>query len=254
MTDTFTWASLQPALPEIYLTAAICVLLLADVFFGQRRRGLAPTLTLLILVIGAVLTMQYAQVSTRVVLFAGNYVADPLASMLKLFGFMVIAVALLYSREYLERRGIMRGEYYVLLLTALLGIFVLVSANSLLTVYIGVELLALSVYAIIAFDRDNPIATESAIKYFVLSAIASGVLLYGMLMIYGLSGTLGLDALANQLHGELHPGVILGVVFIVAAVAFKLGAVPFHMWLPDVYQGSRVPSRPGPRCSSRSRC
>ncbi|HET7811584.1 MAG TPA: proton-conducting transporter membrane subunit, partial [Steroidobacteraceae bacterium] len=182
----FNWASLQPALPEIYLTAAICVLLLADVFFGDRRRGLAPTLTLLILVGGAFVTMQYATVSSRVLLFGDSYVADGLAVWLKLFGFVVIALALLYSREYLERRGMMRGEYYVLALTSLLGIFVMVSANSLLTVYIGVELMSLSLYAMVAFDRDSGIAAESAMKYFVLGAIASGILLYGMSLVYGL--------------------------------------------------------------------
>jgi NADH-quinone oxidoreductase subunit N len=147
-------------------------------------------------------------------------------------------VILLYSRTYLENRKILHGEYYVLTLTALLGIFVLVSANSLLTVYIGVELLALSVYAMVAFDRDSGIAAESAIKYFVLGAIASGALLYGMSLIYGLTGTLDLEQIAVKVHSPSSLGVILGLVFIVVAVAFKLGAVPFHMWLPDVYQGS----------------
>ena len=123
-------------------------------------------------------------------LFGDSYVADPLAVLLKLFAFLTIALALFYSREYLARRGMMRGEYYVLALTALLGIFVLCSANSLLTVYIGVELMSLSLYAMVAFDRDSGIAAESAMKYFVLGAIASGMLLYGMSLIYGLSGTL----------------------------------------------------------------
>ncbi len=185
----FTWSSLQPALPEIYLTAAICVLLMADVFFGDRRRGLAPTLTLLILVAGAAITALYANVGERVLLFGDSYVTDPLAVVLKLFSFVTIALALLYSREYLERRGMMRGEYYVLALTSLLGIFVMVSANSLLTVYIGVELMSLSLYAMVAFDRDSGLAAESAMKYFVLGAIASGMLLYGMSLIYGLNGT-----------------------------------------------------------------
>jgi len=237
-TATFTWASLQPALPEIYLTAAICVLLLADVFFGQRRRGLAPTLTLLILVGGAFITGQYANVSERVLLFGDSYVTDPLAVLLKLFGFVTIALALLYSRGYLERRGMMRGEYYVLALTALLGIFVMVSANSLLTVYIGVELMSLSLYAMVAFDRDSGIAAESAMKYFVLGAIASGMLLYGMSLIYGLTGTLRFDELAAIPPGTPSLGVILGLVFIVVAIAFKFGAVPFHMWVPDVYSGA----------------
>jgi NADH-quinone oxidoreductase subunit N len=173
------------------------------------------------------------------VLFDGHYVADELAWVLKLFGFLFVAFAMLYSRSYLNWRGLLRGEYFVLALTALLGVFVLASANSLLTVYIGVELLALSVYAMVAFDRESGIAAESAMKYFVLGAIASGALLYGMSMIYGLTGTLMLDKLAVQIvAGNVNLGVILGVVFIVAAIAFKLGAVPFHMWLPDVYHGA----------------
>jgi len=233
-----TWASLIPALPEIYLTAAICVLLLADVFIGDKRRGFTPTLTLLILVGGAFVTLYYANVTERVLLFGESYVADPLAVLLKLFGFLAIALALLYSREYLERRGMMRGEYYVLALTALLGVFVLVSANSLLTVYIGVEIMSLSLYAMVAFDRENGVAAESAMKYFVLGAIASGMLLYGMSLIYGLTGTIKLDDLASMASGEPSLGVILGLVFLVVAVAFKFGAVPFHMWVPDVYTGA----------------
>ncbi|HTT02136.1 MAG TPA: NADH-quinone oxidoreductase subunit NuoN [Steroidobacteraceae bacterium] len=238
MAEPTTWAAAAPAIAEIYLAFAACVVLLVDVFAGERRRGLVATLTIFALALGAALLVAFGQVSGRVVLFNGLYVADPLAFVLKLAGFLFEAIVLLYSRVYMEQRGILRGEYYVLSLTALLGIFVLVSANSLLTVYIGVELLALSVYAIIAFDRDNPIATESAMKYFVLSAIASGALLYGMSMLYGLTGTLALDQLASQLRGPLSPGIILGIVFVVVAVAFKLGAVPFHMWLPDVYQGA----------------
>lgn len=236
---TLTWASVAPAIGEIYLTIAICFVLLVDVFAGEKRRGLTATLTLFVLAIGAALLVAYGHVSERTTLFYGMYVADELAFALKLAGFLVVAVALLYSREYLENRGILRGEYFVLALTALLGIFVLVSANSLLTVYIGVELLALSVYAMVAFDRDSGIAAESAMKYFVLGAIASGALLYGMSMIYGLTGTLLLDDLSTKLTGgELSAGALIGLVFIVVAVAFKLGAVPFHMWLPDVYHGA----------------
>jgi NADH-quinone oxidoreductase subunit N len=234
----FTFASIQPALPEIYLTVMICVVLMVDVFAGQTRRGLSATFTLITLAVGAAITGFYAHVSQRVALFDGHYVADELAWALKLFGFGFVAFAMLYSRAYLNWRGLLRGEYFVLALTALLGVFVLASANSLLTVYIGVELLALSVYAMVAFDRESGIAAESAMKYFVLGAIASGTLLYGMSMIYGLTGTLMLDQLATQLTGQASLGVILGVVFIVAAVAFKLGAVPFHMWLPDVYHGA----------------
>lgn len=235
---TLTWASAAPAVAEMYLACAVCVILLVEVFAGERRRGLTATLTLLALVLGAGLLVAYGQVGARVTLFDGMYVADPLAFVLKLAAFVFLAVVILYSRTYMVDRGILRGEYYVLALTALLGICVLASANSLLTVYIGVELLALSVYALIAFDRDNPIAAEAAMKYFVLSALASGILIYGMSMIYGITGTLELDQLAARLGGPLSPGVILGVAFIVAAVSFKLGAVPFHMWLPDVYHGA----------------
>jgi len=230
--------SFAPATPEIWLTCAVCIVLLAEVFAGERRRGLTPTLTLLALALGAALTVQYGQVAQRTLLFDGLYIADELSWVLKLAGFLIVAVALLYSRSYLENRGILRGEYYVLALTALLGIFVLASANSLLTLYLGVELLALSVYAMVAFDRDSGVAAESAMKYFVLGAIASGTLLYGMSIIYGLTGTLDLGEIAARLNGPLTPGVILGLTFIVVAVAFKLGAVPFHMWLPDVYEGA----------------
>jgi len=239
MTDTLvTWSTIQTAIAEAYLVAAICVVLLIDVFAGDKRPGLTSTVTLVALAVGAALTAHFGHIRHHAVLFDGMYVADELGYVLKLVGFLVVAVVLLYSRSYLEYRKILRGEYYVLALTALLGIFVLVSANSLLTVYIGVELLALSVYAMVAFDRDNGVAAESAIKYFVLGAIASGALLYGMSLIYGLTGTLNLEEIAVKLHSPSSLGVTLGLVFIVVAVAFKLGAVPFHMWLPDVYQGS----------------
>jgi NADH-quinone oxidoreductase subunit N len=231
-------ASLAPAVAEIWLVCAICVLLLIEVFAGVKRRGLTATLTLVALAVGAALLVRFGQVPQRTLLFNGTYVADPLGVALKLAAFLFVAVALLYSRAYLENRNIQRGEYYILALTALLGIFVLVSANSLVTVYLGVELLALSVYAMVAFDRDSGVSAESAMKYFVLGAIASGTLLYGMSLIYGLTGTLDLGEIAARLHAPLSAGVVLGLTFIVVAVAFKLGAVPFHMWLPDVYEGA----------------
>ena len=229
---------MSPAIPEIYLAFAICVVLLFEVFAGVKRPGATATLTLLVLVVGAALTVRYADVGHQLVLFDGMYVADPLALVLKLAGFLFVAVALLYSRMYLENRDILRGEYYVLALTALLGIFVLVSANSLLTVYIGVELLALSVYAMVAFDRESGVAAEAAMKYFVLGAIASGTLLYGMSIVYGMTGSLDLGVIGTKLATPGSLGVMLGLAFIVVAVAFKFGAVPFHMWLPDVYEGA----------------
>ncbi|HUA23733.1 MAG TPA: NADH-quinone oxidoreductase subunit NuoN [Steroidobacteraceae bacterium] len=232
------WHSISPAIPEMYLAFAICLVLLFEVFVGVTRRGATSTLTLVLLVVGAALTARYGNVDHHAVLFDGNYVVDPLAFVLKLAGFLFAAMALIYSRMYLDNRNILRGEYDALALTALLGVFVLISANSLITVYIGVELLALSLYAMVAFDRESGIAAEAAMKYFVLSALASGTLLYGMSIVYGLTGTLDLEAIAVQLHSPTSLGVILGLAFIVVAVGFKLGTVPFHMWLPDVYEGA----------------
>ncbi|MBS0389390.1 MAG: NADH:ubiquinone oxidoreductase subunit N, partial [Proteobacteria bacterium] len=237
--SAMTLASLRPAIAEISLGIAICVVLLADVFAGASRRYLTPLLTLVALALCAWLTVTVGAVQERTVLFDGLYVADRLAVFLKLAAFLSVGLALFYSQPYLDRRGIHGGEYQVLALTALLGICVLVSANSLLTVYLGIELLSLSLYALVAFDRDSGVAAEAAIKYFVLGAIASGTLLYGMSMLYGLTGTLDLDKLAavSAAHGA---GFVIAVTFIVVAVAFKFGAVPFHMWVPDVYSGAPI--------------
>jgi len=226
------------AIPEISLAVAACLILLFDVYFGAGRRGLTATLTMVALTIGVALTSQYGITSDRIVLFNGLYVVDPVAGFLKMAGFVAMATAVFYSQDYLEQRGIRGGEYYVLCLTALLGIFVLISANSLLTVYLGIELLSLSLYALVAFDRDSGIAAEAAVKYFVLGAIASGILLYGMSMLYGLTGTLDLDQLSTIVSHGPDAALIIGVAFVVAAIAFKFGAVPFHMWVPDVYQGA----------------
>ena len=238
MTPTLTLESVLPALPEIYLAIAVCVVLLVDVFAGRAATRVTPTLTLLVLALGAGLLLTFAQVPSTVELFSGMYVTDPLANLLKLLAMLFVAVSLLYSRHYLETRGLLKGEYYVLVLTALLGIFVMISAGSLLTMYIGVELLALSLYALVAFDRDNGVAAESAMKYFVLGAIASGCLLYGMSLVYGLGGSLLFSELTVALQGPASLGLIMGVVFLVVGVAFKFGAVPFHMWVPDVYHGA----------------
>ncbi|MGH8252755.1 MAG: proton-conducting transporter membrane subunit, partial [Steroidobacteraceae bacterium] len=171
-----TLESLRPAIAEISLGIAVCFVLLVDVFAGTARRYLTPLLTLVALAVCAWLTVTVGAVQERTVLFDGLYVADRLAVFLKLAAFLSMGLALFYSQPYLDRRGIHGGEYQVLALTALLGICVLVSANSLLTVYLGVELLALSLYALVAFDRDSGVAAEAAIKYFVLGAIASGTL------------------------------------------------------------------------------
>jgi NADH-quinone oxidoreductase subunit N len=230
--------SLALAIPEMWLAGSACLILLCDVYFGANRRSLTATLTMLALTIGVALTGQYGLTTQRFLLFNGLYVADPLAGFLKMAAFVAMATAVFYSQDYLEQRAIRGGEYYVLCLTALLGIFVLISANSLLTVYLGIELLSLSLYALVAFDRDSGIAAEAATKYFVLGAIASGILLYGMSMLYGLTGTLDLDRLSTIVRSGPDAALIIGVAFVVVAIAFKFGAVPFHMWVPDVYQGA----------------
>ena len=235
---TLTGGPFLPAIPEIWLAGSACVILLCDVYFGAGRRGLTATLTMVALAVGVALTSQYGLSMQRILLFHDLYVDDPLAGFLKMASFVAMATAVFYSQDYLEQRGMQGGEYYVLCLTALLGIFVLISANSLLTVYLGIELLSLSLYALVAFDRDSGIAAEAAVKYFVLGAIASGVLLYGMSMLYGLTGTLDLDQLSSTVRRGPDAALIIGVAFVVVAIAFKFGAVPFHMWVPDVYQGA----------------
>lgn len=233
---------LTAAAAEIFMLAAVCGILLVDVFLSQRNRWITYGLSLLALAGVAYVTMRYG-VDTRFSAFGGTFVADPLGNVLKLFAYGTVALVFLYSREYLQRRGLFKGEYFVLGLVALLGIMVLISAGSLVTVYLGVELLSLSLYAMVAFDRDSGVAAESGMKYFVLGAIASGTLLYGFSMVYGMTGSLQLDEIALALNDmdANKIGLVLGLVFIVAGVAFKFGAVPFHMWLPDVYHGAPTP-------------
>ncbi len=232
---------MQVAAPEIFLAAAICVVLLVDVFLSDRTRWVTYALSLLTLAGCAWMTLRYG-VNERVIAFDGMYVADPMGDLLKLFSYGTVAVAFMYSREYLQRRGLFNGEYFVLGLIALLGIMVMVSAGNLLTVYLGVELLSLALYAMVAFDRDSGVAAESAMKYFVLGAISSGMLLYGFSILYGIAGTLQLDELALEISGvDSHIGLVFALVFIIGGVAFKFGAVPFHMWVPDVYHGAPTP-------------
>ncbi len=229
------------ALPELYLTGALCLVLLFDLFFAAKAPGRTATFTLLVLLVGAVLASRQA-IEGRQVILGGMYVIDRLSALLKTGAFLFAALALFYSRSYLARRGIQKGEYYILSLTALLGVLVLASAANLLTVYVGIELLALSLYAIVAFDRESGIAAEAAMKYFVLGAIASGALLYGMSVLYGMTGTLDLGALTSRLGDSPGLGFTLATAFVVAAIAFKFGAAPFHMWVPDVYQGAPAAS------------
>jgi NADH-quinone oxidoreductase subunit N len=184
--DAMTMLDLAPAWAEIFVLAAACTILLVDVFLGDRHRWVTYALCMATLAGAAFLTASHAA-TERVSAFHGMFIADPLADVLKLFTYAMVAVSFLYSREYLVRRGLFKGEYYLLGLFGMLGVMVLISAGSLLTIYLGVELLSLSLYAMVAFDRESGIAAESAMKYFVLGAIASGALLYGMSILYGVT-------------------------------------------------------------------
>ncbi len=234
-----------PALPEIFLLAAACVLLIADLFVKPGRRGVTMALAQGILLACASLTV-YVLVSTDGALlytFSGLFVADVMSHVLKLVAYVSVSVALVYSRQYLQDRGLLKGEFVALLLFALLGMMVLMSANSFVTVYLGLELLSLCLYSLVALNRDSAASTEAAMKYFVLGALASGPLLYGMSMIYGATGTLEITAVAKKVatlatSTSERTFLVFGLVFLVCGLAFKLGVVPFHMWIPDVYHGA----------------
>ena len=238
--QSITRLDLVLAAPEIFLLAVICVILLVDLFLTDRSRWVTFLLSLLALA-GVSWLAADSGVDARTVAWQGSYVADPVGNLLKIVASGALAVVFLYSRDYLRERGLLKGEFFVLGLFALLGIMVLISANSLLTLYLGVELQALALYALVAYDRDNGVAAESAIKYFVLGSIASGALLFGMSILYGVTGSLELGRVSEavlELGGPNHIGLLFGLAFVVVGVAFKFGAVPFHMWVPDVYHGA----------------
>ena len=299
----FVLPEMLPAVAEIFLLGTACIVLVVDVYLPERFRRLTYQLSQASLA-GAALLVLATFPETRVTTFEGGFVADPMAAVLKVFILGVSGFGLFYSRVHLEARGSMRGEYFVLGLFAVLGMLVLVSAGSFLTLYLGLELLSLSLYALVALDRESRLASEAAMKYFVLGALASGMLLYGISMIYGSTGSLGFEAVAESIAagGETAVGsgagdgrggeaaatteagsgvavgggvadgseaasgsmaaagseggtaamsgaarngmrltLVLGLVFVVVGVAFKLGAVPFHMWVPDVYEGAPTP-------------
>jgi len=231
-----------PASAEIFLLCAACAVLLVDVWLPDRYRRLTYQLAQASLA-GAVLLVLATFPESRTTTFGDSFVADPMAAVLKTFVLVVSGFGFFYSRVHLEPRGLMRGEYFVLGLFAVLGMLVLVSAGSFLTLYLGLELLSLSLYAMVALDRESRLGCEAAMKYFVLGALASGMLLYGISMIYGSTGSVDLATVADSIAapGPMRLTMVLGLVFVVVGVAFKLGAVPFHMWVPDVYEGAPTP-------------
>lgn len=238
MTMTLASLNLMPVLPEIVLAAMACVILLVDPFLPRRGSSVSYVLSLLTLV--AVFFITLIQMSPTVRLSFGDMVInDPMSDLMKLFTYGVIAAVFVMSRSYLRDRGIDKGEYYMLGLFGLLGMMIMISANHLLLLFLGLELMSLSMYAMTAFKRDDGRASEAAMKYFVLGALASGLLLYGMSLLYGATGDLSLPSIHHALASG-KDGMVLkaAVVLVIVGAVFKLGAAPFHMWLPDVYEGA----------------
>ena len=242
MLTNFVLPDLAPAYPELFLLTMACAILLVDVIMGAASRALVAALSLLTLFGCAALTTLTAtgELTTT---FSNMFIDDAFADLLKMLVYASVAAVLVYSRGYLRDRGLDKAEYYLLVLFATLGMMVMISAGHFLTVYLGLELMSLSIYALVAMDRDSARSTEAAMKYFILGALASGLLLYGMSMMYGATGTLIINDVLHALATGQANGIVLvfGLVFLVSGLAFKLGAVPFHMWVPDVYHGAPTP-------------
>ena len=232
-------SDLSLILPEIFVLSMAMVVLMTDLFIKPSMRWIIFALSQFALLGGAYLTSQHFNHQTEIA-FSSMFVRDGLADLLKMMSYAGISLIFFYSRSYMKDRNLYRGEYFSLVLFALLGMMIMISSHNMLLVYMGLELLSLCLYSLTALDRDNQKATESAIKYFVLGALASGLLLYGMSMIYGATSSLDLTVISAALlnNSTDHAILILGLVFVVAGLAFKLGAVPFQMWVPDVYEGS----------------
>lgn len=228
-----------PAYPEIFLLAMVCVVMLADLVAGEKRRYVAYYLAQLAMFGCATLTFLSFSSETSYT-FSGMFVDDAMSDILKLLVYGTVASVLVYSRDYISCRGMYTGEFFSLVLFATLGMMVMISASHFLTLYLGLELLSLSLYALVALRRETVIATEAAMKFFVLGALASGFLLYGMSMVYGATGSLHVATVSDAIRGGVisHEVLVIGLVFIVAGISFKLSAAPFHMWAPDVYEGS----------------
>ena len=229
-----------PLVPELVLVGAAFALLMLDLFLSEKQRVLTHALAIASLLLVGVLII--AGVGGQGTVLSGMFVRDNMADVLKVGVCFVSAIALVYTWPYLRERGLYKGEVAVLILFAVAGMMLLISAGSLVMVYLGLELLALCSYALVAIDRDSPQASEAAMKYFVLGALASGMLLYGMSLVYGATGSIDLATIAASAPMAAQPAMLLtGVAFMVAGIAFKFGAAPFHMWLPDVYQGAPTP-------------
>jgi NADH-quinone oxidoreductase subunit N len=238
MIDRFSWVAVYP---EIVLLVMACVIALVDLLDRSRQRMVAYALSSLTLLALALLTGYYADAGHTVYGFGGLVVSDPMANWLKCFATLAVLATFIYGQGYIVDRGMLRGgEWYVLGLLSLFGTYVMISASNFLLVYLGLECLTLAGYALVALRRDHVASIEAAMKYFVLGAMASGFLLYGMSMLYGATETLDIAGVFKAIaSGRVdHQVLVFGLVFVVAGLAFKFGAVPFHMWIPDVYQGA----------------
>jgi NADH-quinone oxidoreductase subunit N len=226
--------------PEIWLLVMACVVLLADLFVTDPQRGPTFWMTQLTIGVFAALHLSLFNDGNTAYGMSGMVVTDPMGHLLAFFAAVSVMITIAYARPTLAARDMMKGEFYTLSLFMLLGISVMTSANNFLVIYLGLELMSLSLYALAALRRDHPVATEAAMKYFVLGALASGFLLYGLSMMYGATGSLEIPKVFEQIAtGRINKEVLIfGIVFVVAGLGFKLGAVPFHMWVPDVYQGA----------------
>ncbi|MFC3815663.1 NADH-quinone oxidoreductase subunit NuoN [Lysobacter sp. GCM10012299] len=238
-----TAADLMPLLPELVVILGAFALLMLDLFIDERRRVISHVFAIAVLAVATALIA--FGVGEHGTVLGGMFVRDTAADVMKITIGIVSILAMVYTWPYLRARELYKGEVSVLMLFATAGMMFLVSSGSLVMVYLGLEMLALCSYALVAIDRDSPLASEAAIKYFVLGALASGLLLYGLSLIYGATGSLQLDQIAIAAQAKIADGsslmLITGVVFVVAGIAFKFGAAPFHMWLPDVYHGAPTP-------------
>jgi NADH-quinone oxidoreductase subunit N len=243
MSAAFSFSLLAPAIPEIAMLALVCALLVVDLFLRDHEKHVTYWLAILSLV-GVAVLVALGMGRPSVFAFNGMFVSDMLSQVLKIAVLLSVAATLLYSREYLEARGLLKGEFLALALFSALGMMVMVSAHHFIALYIGLELQALSLYAMVALQRDSVRATEAAMKYFILGALASGLLLYGLSMVYGATGSLELGRVSQAILSAQVSGTLLvfGLVFVVAGLAFKMGLVPFHMWIPDVYHGASTPA------------
>ncbi len=231
------------AIPEIFILCMVCIVLLADVFLPPHRRVVTYFLIQFTMVVAFLLTLpQFKLYPEPVMAFSNNYVIDRFAVISKLFIYLFSFFSFAYAREYIESRNIPRSEYYLLGLFSVLGMSIMVSAYSFLTIYLGLELLSLPLYAMVALYKDSPFATEAAMKYFVLGSLASGMLLYGISLLFGVTSQIQLGMVAQILQSRHDIVPVVALIFILAGLIFKFGAVPFHMWVPDVYQGAPTPT------------